>query len=153
MRIPKTTAGPQVHTRPSRRPPGSSARARMKRSRDATAPPSDGEPHDQSLTAVASEAMSRGEMNAVSPAGDDHTFGERGRGGGDPDQSVLENDSAGDEARSGSTPAPDQNAVDEIGRAYGVQEEDSGALRSSSELLDRRDHHRAELIPPDKREE
>jgi hypothetical protein len=92
-------------------------------------------------------------MNAVSPAGDDHTFGEGGRGGGEPDQSVLENDYAGDEARSVATPAPDQNAVDEIGRAYGVQEEDSGALRSSSELLDRRDHHRAELIPPDKREE
>jgi hypothetical protein len=125
----------------------------MKRSRDATAPPSVGESHEQSLTAVASEAMSRGEMNAVSPVRDDHTFGEGGRGAGDPDQSVLENDYAGDEARSESTPAPDQNAVDEIGRAYGVQEEDSGALRSSSELLDRRDQHRAELIPPDKREE
>jgi hypothetical protein len=125
----------------------------MKRSRDAIAPPSAGEPHEQSLTAVAAEALSRGEMNAVSPAGDDDTFREGGSGGGHPDQSVLENDYAGDEGRSGSTHAPDQNAVDEIGRAYGVQEEDSGALRSSSELLDRRDHHRAELVPPDKHEE
>jgi len=38
--------------------------------------------------------------------------------------------------------------VDEIGRAYGLQEEDSGALRSAGEVLSRRDRHRSELRPP-----
>ena len=33
-------------------------------------------------------------------------------------------------------PSPDQNQVDDIGRAMGVQEEDSGALRTSAEILD-----------------
>jgi hypothetical protein len=66
---------------------------------------------------------------------------------GDPDDRVLGNEYVGDDVPGGSTPTPDQNTVDDIGRAYGVQEEDSGALRTSSELLDRRDRRRAELDP------
>jgi hypothetical protein len=54
----------------------------------------------------------------------------------------------GEETPGGSTPTPDQNGVDEIGRAYGLQEEDSGALRSAAEVLGRRDRHRDELQPP-----
>ena len=42
-------------------------------------------------------------------------------------------------------PSPDQNQVDDIGRAMGVQEEDSGQLRTSSEILARRDQHRGYL--------
>jgi hypothetical protein len=38
--------------------------------------------------------------------------------------------------------------VDEIGRAYGLQDEDSGSLRTSSEVLARRDRRRFELRPP-----
>ena len=40
--------------------------------------------------------------------------------------------------------------VDEIGRAYGLQEEDTGALRSGGEVLSRRDRHRVELRAPAK---
>jgi hypothetical protein len=40
--------------------------------------------------------------------------------------------------------------VDDIGRAYGLQEEDTGALRSGAEVLARRDRHRIELQPPRK---
>ena len=36
---------------------------------------------------------------------------------------------------------------------YGVQDGDSGALRTSSEVLDRRDRHRAELEPPSRPDE
>ena len=39
--------------------------------------------------------------------------------------------------------------MDDIGRAYGVQEEDSGALRTSSEILDRRDQRRGFLDVPE----
>jgi hypothetical protein len=40
--------------------------------------------------------------------------------------------------------------VDEIGRAYGLQDEDSGELHSGGEVLERRDRHRSELNPPSK---
>jgi hypothetical protein len=69
---------------------------------------------------------------------------------GDPDDDVLINEYGGEQTPGGSSPTPDQNDVDEIGRAYGLQEEDSGALRSGAEVLERRDRHREELQPPGK---
>jgi len=67
---------------------------------------------------------------------------------GDPDDSSLANEYVGEDTPGGSTPTPDQNDVDEIGRAYGLQEEDTGALRSAAEVLGRRDRRRSELKPP-----
>jgi hypothetical protein len=66
---------------------------------------------------------------------------------GDPDDDALANEYVGEDTSGGSTPTPDQNSVDDIGRAYGVQEEDAGPLRLSAELLARRDRHRPELTP------
>jgi len=70
---------------------------------------------------------------------------------GDPDDDSLANEYVGENTPGGTTPTPDQNNVDEIGRAYGLQEEDSGALRSGAEVLARRDRHRQELNPPSRR--
>jgi hypothetical protein len=70
---------------------------------------------------------------------------------GDPDDDTLANEYVGEETPGGDNPTPDQNNVDEIGRAYGLQEEDSGALRSGAEVLARRDRHRQELRPPSRR--
>ena len=70
---------------------------------------------------------------------------------GDPDSSVTDNAFVGDETPGGDMSTPDQNQVDDIGRAMGVQEEDSGALRTSAEILDARDQHRAQLEAPDAR--
>jgi hypothetical protein len=67
---------------------------------------------------------------------------------GDPDDDPLANEYVGDETPGGSSPTPDQSGIDEIGRAYGLQEEDSGSLRSGGEILSRRDRHRFELMPP-----
>jgi len=67
---------------------------------------------------------------------------------GDPDDDSMSNEYVGEETPGGSNPTPDQSAVDEIGRAYGLQDEDSGALRSGAEVLGRRDRHRDELQPP-----
>jgi hypothetical protein len=67
---------------------------------------------------------------------------------GDPDDSGLDNEYVGDDLPGGDSPTPDQNLVDDIGRAYGLQEEDTGALRSGAEVLERRDKHRTELAPP-----
>ena len=71
---------------------------------------------------------------------------------GDPDDSALKNAYVGDETPGGSMPTPDQDRVDDIGRAYGVQEIDSGALRTTAEILDERDRHRALLEVPDPKE-
>jgi hypothetical protein len=67
---------------------------------------------------------------------------------GDPDGRVTDNAFVGDETPTGDMPSPDQNQVDDLGRSMGVQEEDSGALRTSSEILDRRDRHRGFLEGP-----
>jgi hypothetical protein len=55
----------------------------------------------------------------------------------------------GDEAPGGSQLTPDQDRVDDIGRAVGVQEADSGELRTSSEILEGRDRRRAQQDRPD----
>jgi hypothetical protein len=67
---------------------------------------------------------------------------------GDPDDRVLANEYVGEETPGGTAPTPDQNVLDAIGRAYGLQEEDAGAFRCASEILTRRDRRRPELIPP-----
>jgi hypothetical protein len=67
---------------------------------------------------------------------------------GDPDDDTLSNEYVGEDLPGGSTPTPDQSSVDAIGRVYGLQDEDNGALRTSSEVLARRDRHRPEMQPP-----
>jgi hypothetical protein len=71
---------------------------------------------------------------------------------GDPDVSPITSAFVGDETIGGSMPTPDQNTVDAIGRAYGVAEEDTGTLRTSSELLDGRDRHRSQQEEPEPQE-
>jgi hypothetical protein len=67
---------------------------------------------------------------------------------GDPDDRGLDNEYVGDETPGGSASTPDQSLVDEIGRVYGLQEEDEGELHSASEVLERRDKWRWELRAP-----
>jgi hypothetical protein len=67
---------------------------------------------------------------------------------GDPDDSALANEYVGEDVPGGSTPTPDQNDVDAIGRAYGLEDEDTGALRTAEEVLRRRDRRRSELQAP-----
>ena len=101
-----------------------------------------------SPTAVAAEALRTGvPVGTAAPEaripGEDETIRV-----GDPDDDPLANEYVGDETPGGSSPTPDQSGIDEIGRAYGLQEEDSGSLRSGGEILSRRDRHRFELTPP-----
>lgn len=118
--------------------------------REATRPvESDDAPPEQSVTALAVEALRTG------------VFPRRGRAEalphetatirvGDPDDDPMANEYVGDETPGGSAPTPDQSNVDDIGRAYGLQEEDTGALRSAGDVLERRDRRRAELRPSDR---
>jgi uncharacterized protein DUF6335 len=101
-------------------------------------------------TAVSAEALRTG---VVPWAGRNRQRTEIPREGetmraGDPDDRVLANEYAGEETPGGSATTPDQNEVDAVGRAYGLQEEDAGSLRCASEILKGRDRRRSELIPP-----
>jgi len=105
-------------------------------------------PHQESLTEVAAVAAQLGIVDRLPPPeipGEDTVLVV-----GDPDIDPLDNAYAGEQVPGSNTPTPDQNNVDEIGRAYGVTDQDSGALRSTAELLERRDLHRWELDPASK---
>jgi hypothetical protein len=105
--------------------------------------------HVPSPTAVAAEALRTGVLPAQ-PRRSEIARADRTLLVGDPDDKSLANAYVGDETPGGSSPTPDQNEVDDIGRAYGLQEEDSGVLQSAGEVLARRDRKRTELQPPNK---
>jgi hypothetical protein len=100
-----------------------------------------------STTAVAAEAMRTGVIPGATRRRPSEIPSEDGILFGDPDTGVLANEYGGEDTPGGSSPTPDQNDVDAIGRAYGVAEEDSGSLRTTSELLAGRDRRRPELTP------
>ena len=102
-----------------------------------------------SPTAIAAEALRTGILPATARRREAIPRDEVLRVG-DPDDSTLANEYVGEETPGGSSPTPDQNDVDDIGRAYGLQEEDNGVLRSAAEVLQRRDRWRSELMPPRK---
>lgn len=66
--------------------------------------------------------------------------------GGDVDANVEDAYFTGDEAPGGDNPTPDQDVVDDIGRALGVEYQDNEELRGSDKVADR-DKHRWELDP------
>jgi Family of unknown function (DUF6335) len=65
---------------------------------------------------------------------------------GDVDADWESADSSGDEAPGGDNPTPDQDVVDEIGRALGVEYDDDEELQGGDEIANR-DRHRWELDP------
>ena len=64
--------------------------------------------------------------------------------GGDVDADWMRARDSGDEAVGGSTATPDQDIVDEIGRALGVEQEADAEVWTSREILRERDRHRWE---------
>ena len=67
--------------------------------------------------------------------------------GGDGDVAAAEQASAtGEELVGGSAPTPDQDMVDELGAAAGIEMPD-GAILNTTNMLDRRDENRWELDP------
>ena len=70
----------------------------------------------------------------------------RGITGGDVDVNLEQAYFSGDETPGGDNPTPDQDIVDDIGRAIGVEYQDNEELRSSDKVADR-DKHRWELDP------
>lgn len=62
--------------------------------------------------------------------------------GGDVDADWERAASVGEEGAGGSVATPDQDVVDEIGRALGVEQEADAEVRTSDELLRKRDRDR-----------
>ena len=129
-----------------------------RKSRDTRAPLPIGRPaheglprHLASPTAIAAEAIRTGVLPPTAASRRLALPHEEALLVGDPDDDRMSNEYVGEEMPGGSNPTPDQSDVDEIGRAYGLQDEDSGVLRSAADLLDRRDRHRDELQPPRRR--
>src|SRR5262245_42103444 len=121
-----------------KRPAAASRRAR------AAADRPDPERKEKSPTAIAAEALRKGVLPVTRarpaiPHEDDAIRV------GDPDDDSLQNEYSGEDTPGGSTPTPDQSNIDDIGRVYGLAEEDSGVLQAASEILRRRDRRRPEL--------
>jgi hypothetical protein len=70
----------------------------------------------------------------------------RGITGGDVDVNLEQAYFSGDEAPGGDNPTPDQDLVDNIGRAIGIEYQDNEELRASDKVA-ARDKHRWELDP------
>jgi hypothetical protein len=108
--------------------------------------------HLASTTAVAGEAAERGvpPPNVVRQEEEAIPGQDRLLQIGDEEVDPLRNAYSGDEAPGFDMPTPDQDSVDATGRAYGVTEIDSGALKPSAEIADARDRRRAFADePPD----
>ena len=100
-----------------------------------------------SATAVAAEAQRTGvvPLEARGPREEIPGEGKNIRVG-DPDDSVMDNEYVGDETPGGSSPTPDQNNVDDIGLALGVEYEDNEELEGADKIVER-DKHRWEDDP------
>jgi hypothetical protein len=77
---------------------------------------------------------------------DEHTETGPAITGGDIDADWESAYSVGDEAPGGDSPTPDQDIVDDIGRAVGVEYQDSEELKGEEKIAER-DRHRWELDP------
>jgi hypothetical protein len=77
---------------------------------------------------------------------DQHTETSPALTAGDVDADWESAYAVGDEAPGGDNPTPDQDIVDDIGRAVGVQYEDNEELKGEKKISDR-DAHRWELDP------
>ena len=95
----------------------------------------------------------RGILGAIRPAAETGEAGEPvdplpgrpetgpGLAGGDVDADWERAHSSGEEAVGGSVATPDQDVVDEIGRALGVEQPSEGEVQTSGEILRARDRH------------
>ena len=69
--------------------------------------------------------------------------------GGDLDADWEDVNDSGSETVAGDNPTPDQDRVDDIGKALGIQYDDDEELLGGEEVAER-DHHRWELNPDSK---
>jgi hypothetical protein len=125
-----------------RRAPGLERARRQLREVDETvpSPPSSLDPNRRSASAARTGRRemreSLREHNETSPE----------LTGGDVDADWEDAYAVGDEAPGGDNPTPDQDRVDDIGKALGVEYQDNEPLKASEKVAER-DRHRWELDP------
>ena len=99
-----------------------------------------------SLTMERPASAARSGRREMREALDEHNETSPVLTGGDVDADWEDAYSVGDEAPGGDNPTPDQDRVDDIGKALGVEYQDNEELRPADKLTDR-DRHRWELDP------
>jgi hypothetical protein len=97
---------------------------------------------DMDRTASAARSGRRHLQHAIA----EHTETSPAITGGDVDADWQEAYAVGDEAPGGDNPTPDQDRVDDIGKALGVTYEDNEELKGADKIIER-DRHRWELDP------
>jgi hypothetical protein len=97
---------------------------------------------DLDHTASAARSGRRAQLDKY----EEHTETSPALTGGDVDADWESAYSVGDEAPGGDNPTPDQDIVDDIGRAVGVQYQDNEELKGEKKIS-QRDKHRWELDP------
>jgi hypothetical protein len=136
-RLPQSAARTKA---PARRPPALNRERRTVREEDLFPTP----PSSLDLDRTASAARTgRRELHERFT---EHTETSPAITGGDIDADWESAYSVGDEAPGGDNPTPDQDIVDEIGKAIGLQYEDNEELKGEKKISDR-DRKRWELDP------
>ena len=105
-------------------------------------PPSPPSSLDLDRTASAARSGRRAQLDKF----EEHTETSPALTAGDVDADWESAYSVGDEAPGGDNPTPDQDIVDDIGRAVGVEYQDNEELKGEKKIIER-DKHRWELDP------
>ena len=126
----------------SRRLPALDRARRQLRELDETvpSPPSSLDPTLRHPSAATTGRLKLAEARA------EHTETSPALTGGDVDASWEDAYAVGDEAPGGDNPTPDQDRVDDIGRALGVEYQDNEELKGADKIIER-DRHRWEFDP------
>src|SRR5688572_6496954 len=125
-----------------RKPPGLDRERRIARDEDELVPESPPSSLDLDRTASAVRTGRR----ALKDRFDEHTETSPALTAGDVDADWESAYSVGDEAPGGDNPTPDQDIVDDIGRAVGVEYQDNEELKGEEKIA-KRDRNRWELDP------
>ena len=136
---PKKTA-PRAERAPVRAAPGLNRERRTIRDDDIVQTPPSSLDFDRSASAARSGRKELRDRYA------EHTETSPALTGGDVDADWESAYSVGDEAPGGDNPTPDQDLVDDIGRAVGVEYQDNEELKGARKITER-DKHRWELDP------
>ena len=138
----KRSTGTPAGAGSSRRVPALDRARRQLRELDETvpSPPSSLDPVLRHPSAAATGRLKLAEARA------EHTETSPALTGGDVDASWEDAYAVGDEAPGGDNPTPDQDRVDDIGKALGVEYQDNEELKGADKIIER-DRHRWEYDP------
>jgi hypothetical protein len=131
---------PKPERLPARTAPGLNRERRVVRDDDIVQTPPSSLDFDRSASAARSGRRELRERY------DEHTETSPALTGGDVDADWEEAYAVGDEAPGGDNPTPDQDRVDDIGRALGIEYEDNEELKGAPKV-EKRDRNRWELDP------